>query len=127
MFLFYFNQQEFENCSFTCLHININYQSHHTLHHQLPITYRHQPHLPITLFQADKLKRDREQHDLMLRQQQQERERLISEQKRQLEVLRKQQLSMTGGGEPESDTTTTTASVSSFYYLLSFCFVSNYP
>ena len=39
----------------------------------------------------EKLKREREEHEIMLKQKQLERERVLADQRRQLEILRKQQ------------------------------------
>lgn len=51
--------------------------------------------------QAQKLKREREQHELALKRQQIEREKLLAEQRRQLELLRKQQQTMTDKNKVE--------------------------
>ncbi|XP_057314535.1 pre-mRNA cleavage complex 2 protein Pcf11-like [Hydractinia symbiolongicarpus] len=53
----------------------------------------------LKLLQTEKLKRDRERHELELKQQHLERERLLAEQKRQLEVLRKQQQTLSSPNE----------------------------
>jgi len=54
------------------------------------------------LLKTEKIKKDREKHELELRKQQFEREKLLSEQKRQLEILRKQQQNLIDSKKPNN-------------------------
>jgi len=54
------------------------------------------------LLKTEKIKKDREKHELELRKQQFEREKLLSEQKRQLEILRKQQQNLIDSKKPNT-------------------------
>ena len=65
------------------------------------ILYDQSNFFPWLKSQAQKLKREREQHELALKRQQVEREKLLAEQRRQLELLRKQQQTMTDKNKVE--------------------------